>query len=505
MTLALYARVSSDRQEREGTIASQIAALEAFAERLGLATQLYADDGWSGGSLERPGLARLRAALAAGVHEGVVVHDIDRLSRDQADLYQLVHKEIVGRGLPLWVAKTGARFEDTAEGDALFAMFAAFAKIERRRIGERARRGGKHRAAVEGRKNGGIPSFGFDLEDGRYVLNAGEVDWCRRMADWLVQGITPGLIAQRLTLHEVPTKYDSLRIVRTGSRRQPNFWHPDQVRRILTHRLYGGEWVYHAWDGTEVVVPVPAIFTADELDRHRRIIEQNTARKKRADGPAFILRGLIRCGSCGRRYVAGHSSGQRLYRCGIYNRPRQMRDCWNKGWTARRIETAVWDAVHDFLMDPRTALMAAWAAGEDTDRPELRIAQLERRLTQLDIEDARVRQGYREGVYEAAHVRVELERSERARRLLAHELDEIRTRASRQARMEGVERRAAQLREHLPHISHEAKGAILAELVPRVTVTGETVEIEIIVPTEETGQAVPSVGNRVVLRVGGAA
>ncbi len=151
MTTALYARVSSERQEREQTIDSQIAALEAFALKLEGTVELYADDGVHGGSLDRPAMKKLRDALAAGMHEALVVYDIDRLRRDQADLYQLVYREVIGRGVALYVAKTGARFEDTAEGDALFAMFAAFAKIERRRIGERARRGAKHRAKVEGR------------------------------------------------------------------------------------------------------------------------------------------------------------------------------------------------------------------------------------------------------------------------------------------------------------------------------------------------------------------
>lgn len=502
MTIALYARVSSDRQEREGTIASQVDALRAFAQHLGQPIELYADDGYHGGTLERPAMIRLRAALAAGFHSGVVVFDIDRLSRDQADLYQVVHKEIVGRGLPLWVAKTGARFEDTAEGDALFAMFAAFAKIERRRIGERARRGGKHRAAVEGRKNGGIPAFGFALEDGRYVLVPAEVEWCRRMAAWLMEGVTPGLISTRLSLHQVPTRYDTLGIVREGSRRVPGTWTPDQVRKILTDRLYGGEWVYHAWDGTETVVGVPAIFTPAELEAHRLQIVRNTATKKRADGKVNILRGLVHCGSCGRRYVAGYSNGQRLYRCGIYNRPRHLRDCWNKGWTATRLEGAVWGVVQRFLEDPRQALAIASAAGEDTDRPELRISQLERRLAQLDAEDAQVRRGYREGIWDADGARAELDRSERARALLRDELDEIRTRTARQARLVGIERRAAELREHLPHLSHEAKGAILAEMVPRVTVTDQLIEVEIVVPTEGTGQAVPLVGDRVVLRTG---
>ena len=503
MTLALYARVSSERQEREQTIDSQVAALEAFALKLEGTVELYADDGFHGGTLERPAMSRLRQALAAGMHEALVVYDIDRLSRDQADLYQVVYREVIGRGVALYVAKTGARFEDTAEGDALFAMFAAFAKIERRRIGERARRGAKHRAAVEGRKNGGIASFGFALVDGRHVLVPDEVAWCRRMSEWLLSGVTPGVIAERLALHGVPTRYDTLGIIRKGSRRLPNTWYPDQVRRILTDRLYGGEWLYHAWDGTEVVVPVPAIFTAAEQAAHRSRIARNVSTKKRADGQVNLLRGLVVCGSCGRRYLAGYSgSKQRIYRCGVWHRPKRLRDCANKGWTARRLEGTVWTIVETFLQDPATSLAAVEAQGHDTDQPELRIAQLERRLGEFDAEDARVRAGFREGIWDAAGARAELERSAKARTLIRAEVAEMRARVVERARITDLERAAEALRAHLPALSHEARGAVIAELVERITVTEELVEIQLIVPTRETGQAVSSVGfHRVVLTV----
>lgn len=491
MSIALYARVSSERQEREQTIDSQVAALEAFALRLEGTIERYADDGFHGGTLERPAMSRLRQALAAGLHEALVVYDIDRLSRDQADLYQVVYREVIGRGVALYVAKTGARFEDTAEGDALFAMFAAFAKIERRRIGERARRGAKHRAAVEGRKNGGIAAFGFALEDGRYVLVPDEVAWCRRMSEWLLEGITPGRIAERLSLHGVGTRYDTLGIVRKGSRRLPNTWYPDQVRKVLTDRLYAGEWVYHAWDGSEVVVPVPAIFTPAEQQAHRLQISRNIATRKRADGPLNILRGLVVCGKCGRRYVAGYASSQRIYRCGVWHHPKRLRDCANKGWTAKRLEGIVWSVVEAFLQDPVTALAAVEAQGHDTDQPELRIAQLERRLAELDAEDARVRDGFRQGIWDAAGTRAELERSAKARKLIDDELIEIRSRVAHRARMADLEQAAAELRAHLPVLSHDARGAVLAELVERITVTEGLVEIQLIVPTRETGQAVP--------------
>ena len=153
-----------------------------------------------------------------------------------------------------------------------------------------------------------------------------------------------------------------------------------------------------------------------------------------------------------------------------------------------------------FLTDPATSLAAVEAQGRDTGQPELRIAGLERRLGELEAEDARVRAGFREGIWDAAGARAELGRSAKARKLIEAEIAEMRARVVERARLADLEREAEALRSHLPALSHEARGAVLAELVERIAVTEELVEIQLIVPTRETGQAVSPMGfHRVVL------
>jgi hypothetical protein len=232
-------------------------------------------------------------------------------------------------------------------------------------------------------------------------------------------------------------------------------------------------------------------------------IARNVSVKQRADGEVDLLRGLIVCGSCGRRYLAGYSgSKQRIYRCGVWHRPKRLRDCANKGWTARRLEGTVWTIVETVLQDPATSLAAVEAQGHDADQPELRIAGLERRLGDLEAEDARVRAGFRAGIWDAAGARAEMKRSTKARKLIEGEIGEMRARVVERARITDLERAAEALRSHLPALSHEARGEVIAELVERITVTEGLVEIQLIVPTRETGQAVSSVGcHRVVLTV----
>ncbi len=87
MQVALYARVSSDQQAEAGTIASQLADLEARITADGYADASvlrFIDDGYSGATLVRPALEQLRDAAAAGGIDRLYVHCPDRLARNYA-------------------------------------------------------------------------------------------------------------------------------------------------------------------------------------------------------------------------------------------------------------------------------------------------------------------------------------------------------------------------------------------------------------------------------------
>ena len=88
---AIYARVSSEHQAEGGTVASQIAALEARLAQDGLQVtpdHRFVDDGYSGSTLKRPALERLRDAVASGLVDRLYVHSPDRLARRYA--YQVL-------------------------------------------------------------------------------------------------------------------------------------------------------------------------------------------------------------------------------------------------------------------------------------------------------------------------------------------------------------------------------------------------------------------------------
>jgi site-specific DNA recombinase len=99
MTVAIYARVSSESQEARGTIGSQLEVLRLkMAELAQQVVHEYIDDGYSGARLDRPGLDALRDAAEAGVFKHVWCLTPDRLARSYA--YQiLITDELLRHGV----------------------------------------------------------------------------------------------------------------------------------------------------------------------------------------------------------------------------------------------------------------------------------------------------------------------------------------------------------------------------------------------------------------------
>ena len=84
---AIYARVSSDRQKENHTIASQTAALIEYAQRNGCSVPpewVFQDEGYRGAILVRPGLEALRDLAAGGQIAAALIYSPDRLCRKYA-------------------------------------------------------------------------------------------------------------------------------------------------------------------------------------------------------------------------------------------------------------------------------------------------------------------------------------------------------------------------------------------------------------------------------------
>src|SRR6266566_9362076 len=145
-TAAIYARVSSDRQKENHTIASQTAALKEYAAGNGYSVPtewVFEDEGYSGANMLRPGLEALRDLAAEGQIAAVLVYSPDRLSRKYA--YQVLLAEELSRcGVELIFLKAPAGA--TPEDQLLVQFQGMIAEYERAQIAERSRRGKKHMA-----------------------------------------------------------------------------------------------------------------------------------------------------------------------------------------------------------------------------------------------------------------------------------------------------------------------------------------------------------------------
>src|SRR5579863_5443043 len=143
---AIYARVSSDQQREANTIASQTASLIEFALGHDLEVPkewVFEDEGYTGATLERPGLERIRDLAAEGQIQVVLAYAPDRLSRKYA--YQiLLIEELARHGVETLFVKApqGA----SAEDQLLVQFQGMIAEYERAQILERSRRGKRHRA-----------------------------------------------------------------------------------------------------------------------------------------------------------------------------------------------------------------------------------------------------------------------------------------------------------------------------------------------------------------------
>src|SRR3954465_13138705 len=145
MRIAIYVRVSTQRQALTQTIEQQIDRLRAYLQAQGLQLpeeDIFRDDGYSGASLKRPGLDRLRDRAAMASFDKIFITDPDRLAR------KYVHQVLLLEELQ----KHGCQVEfldrpmsQNPHDQLLLQIRGAVAEYERSLIAERTRRGRLHK------------------------------------------------------------------------------------------------------------------------------------------------------------------------------------------------------------------------------------------------------------------------------------------------------------------------------------------------------------------------
>ncbi len=141
---AVYTRKSTeDGLEQEfNSLDAQHEACAAYAvsqrhEGWVLVSDRYDDGGFSGGNMDRSGLQRLLADIAAGKIDIILVYKIDRLTRSLADFAKIV--EILDKAQASFVSITQSFNTTTSMGRLTLNMLLSFAQFEREVTGERIR------------------------------------------------------------------------------------------------------------------------------------------------------------------------------------------------------------------------------------------------------------------------------------------------------------------------------------------------------------------------------
>ena len=237
-TVAAYLRVSSQVQRRRETIASQREGVLDHAGRRGWAipdTCVFADDGFSGATLERPALEALRDGVASGEIETVLVWSIDRLSRNFAHQI-LLQEEFARTGTTIVCVQEPDNA--TPQGMLLRQILSVISEYERTQIAERSRRGKIHRARQGSLNMLSRPPYGYRLIrktetcGARLEVDETEARVVRRIYDLYVRA--------GLKMHEIGPRLDA-----QGVRpRHAQQWSCSTVAVILRNEAYVGKAAY---------------------------------------------------------------------------------------------------------------------------------------------------------------------------------------------------------------------------------------------------------------------
>lgn len=304
MKAVIYARFSSDRQTEE-SIAAQVRACREYAEKHGMeVAQIYADEAVSGKESKtglRREYQRMLKDAAGGAFDVILIHKFDRVARSLTE-----HVNLQAR-LSKWNIELVAVAQDFGGGAEAKIMKALMWSMSEYYIDNLAGevRKGQRETALQGKHNGGVPPFGYDIAEQRLVINPLEADYVRRIfaACLAREGYT-----------EIVTELQAAGI--TGKRGKPIRY--PQIYEILRNEKYTGVYLFSPTesesradrrskpDAVRIENNHPAIITREDFEKVQEIM-----RSRQRCGPKnhYLCSGLVYC-SCGAKMHITISRGE---------------------------------------------------------------------------------------------------------------------------------------------------------------------------------------------------
>jgi site-specific DNA recombinase len=525
---AIYARVSSDRQKEDHTIASQTAALLEYAKSSGYVVPtewVFQDEGYSGASLVRPGLEALRDLAAQGQITTVLIYSPDRLSRKYA--YQVLLTEELSRcGVETIFLKSPA---GGSPEDQLVVQFQGMiAEYERAQIAERSRRGKRHKAR-EGVVSVlcGAP-YGYryvkktDTSAAYYQVIESEAGVVRMVFEmYTKERLNIRAIARSLNERGIPT--------RTGKTR----WERSTVWGILRNPAYQGKACYgktelrprqritrtlrqrngiptrnsanHERPRSEwIEVPVPPLVSEETFALAQEQLKKNKVHSLRRTIEPTLLQGMLVCQRCG--YALYRSSARTskrklyYYRCIGSDAYRHLKGplCTNRPIRQDYIDPFVWDHIVHLLEDD--TLMQAEIdrrkeAARNTDPRRQRQEALRREQARLGNNIERLITAYQEGLISLLQLRERMPELNKKAKAVEAELQSLESGAMDQERYlqlaENLHTFRERLRTRAKTLDVLERQQILRLLVKEILVDTESLTIRHCIPIPQ-GQSGPA-------------
>ena len=235
MRVAIYARVSTEDQAREGySLDAQIEMLRAYCESEEFQiTKEYVEDGYSGRDTKRPAYRRMMEELDEW--DILIVIKMDRIHRNSMNFMGMM--EFLEKNDKKFASSTESLDTSNALGRFVVDMIQRIAQLESEQIGERTYMGMKEKAESADGIMGFTSPFGYQIEEDWLIADDDELPVVERMFEMYLEGMTMDGICYILN--------------REGLRsRKGNLWNKFNLRTILHNPVYAG---YMRWDG--ILIP----------------------------------------------------------------------------------------------------------------------------------------------------------------------------------------------------------------------------------------------------------
>lgn len=325
----IYARYSSDQQREESIEAQMRACSDYIANQKWVLTESYIDRALSARSDHRPEFQRMISDAKRNKFDYVVVHKLDRFSRDRYD-HAYYKRELKLNGIRL--ISVLENLDDSPESVVLESVLEGFSEYYSRNLGREVMKGLRENA-LQCRHTGGVPPLGYDVgQDGKYVINEKEAAAVRyifeaynndigydKIVRWLIdhsiKGKRGGVIAKN-TLHDIllNEKYIGVYVFNRSAAK-------DASGKRNGHKNKNDEDIIRIEGG------MPEIINKDLFEKVAKKMKANKSGTHRAKEP-YLLSGLLFCGKCGGAMV-GCSRGKprsetekplKYYECNIKKR-----------------------------------------------------------------------------------------------------------------------------------------------------------------------------------------